>query len=233
MLGSRIAIIPARGGSKRIPRKNIRLLGGKPMLAYTVEAALQSDCFERVIVSTDDAQVAEVARAAGADVPFLRSATIADDQTPVSTVTIDMLERLAAQGRAFDAVAQLLPNCPLRDADDVRASLTAFASSDGAFQISVSAFGWLNPWWAMKLGPASQVEAVFPEALKARSQDLPALYCPNGSIWWAKVDALMRSSTFYGPGLRGFPLKWQHAVDIDEEADFELAELLLARRRGP
>ncbi len=226
----RLAVIPARGGSKRLPHKNILPLAGKPLLVYTVEAALGSGCFDRVVVSTDDDRIADVARAAGADVPFVRSADTADDHTPVSAVTVDALQRLASQGEHYTVVAQLLPNCPLRDADDVRASFVAFDASAADFQISVTAYGWLNPWWAMKLGEQSQLEPLFEDALRARSQDLAALYCPIGAIWWARSAALATSGTFYGPDVRGFPLAWQHAVDIDDEGDLAMAEALLAMR---
>ena len=229
MSGPCLAVIPARGGSKRIPHKNIRPLGGKPMLVYTVEAALESGCFERVIVSTDDPRIAEVAMEAGAEVPFLRADDIADDHTPASRVTIDALQQLASRGQRFTTVAQLLPNCPTRDAQDVRASRAAFDASGAAFQVSVTPFGWLNPWWAMRLDPDHRLEPTFPEALKARSQDLPPLYCPNGSVWWAQVETLIAVGTFYGPDVRGFPLAWQHSVDIDDEADLALAERLLRR----
>ncbi len=225
----RLAVIPARGGSKRIPHKNIRPLGGRPLLAHTVEAALASGCFDRVVVSTDDDAVAAAAREAGAEVPFVRGAAIADDHTPVSAVTLDALERLDAAGERFAQVAQLLPNCPLRDAGDVRASLAAFEASDAEFQISVTRYGWLDPWWAMQIGDGGRLEPLFPDALARRSQDLAELFCPTGAVWWARTAALRRAGTFYGEGVRGFPLAWRHAVDIDDEDDFAMAEALALR----
>src|ERR1700733_10576572 len=114
-----IAIIPARGGSKRIPGKNIRPLAGKPLIAYTLAAADESGLFERVVVSTDSLEIAEMARRFGAEVPFLREATLADDFTPVSSVTVDALCRLDPAGDRFEVVAKLMPNCPLRTADDI------------------------------------------------------------------------------------------------------------------
>ena len=122
MLDRAIAIIPARGGSKRVPGKNIRPLAGKPLIAYTIEAALGSRLFHRVVVSTDSEDIAAVARTYGAEVPFLRSAGISDDITPVSAATADALERLDPDEDQYRLVAQLMANCPLRTAEDVRSS---------------------------------------------------------------------------------------------------------------
>ena len=147
---ARLAVIPARGGSKRIPGKNVRPMQGRPLLAYTVEAAVGSGLFERVIVTTDSAEIAVIARASGAEVPFLRDPTLADDITPVSRATIDVLERLGQAGQAYEQVCQLMPNCPLRTADDVTASHRQFVATSASAQISVVRFGWQNPWWAMR-----------------------------------------------------------------------------------
>src|SRR5690606_28690736 len=124
--GGNLAVIPARGGSKRLPRKNLLPLGGLPMIAHTIRAAVDAGCFDRVVVSTDDPELAAVAMEHGAEVPFMRDAAIADDHTPVSAAAVDALQRLAAVGESYDRVSLLLPNCPLRDADDVRASYDAF-----------------------------------------------------------------------------------------------------------
>ncbi len=228
MVETALAVIPARGGSKRLPRKNIRTLAGKPLIIYTIEAALESGCFESVVVSTDDDDIAALARGAGAEVPFVRPAALSDDHTPVSNVTIAALELLDPNGERYPLVAQLLPNCPLRDADDVRSSFRAFKGSSADFQLSVTRYGWLDPHWAMELSSDGIIDPLFPEALKQRSQDLPTLYCPTGAVWWARSVALRRAGTFYGPGVRGYPLAWQHAVDIDDESDFAMAEALVA-----
>src|SRR5580698_5131234 len=119
MAATIVAIIPARGGSKRIPGKNIRPLAGKPIIAYTIAAALESGLFERVVVSTDSEAIAAIARQFKAEVPFLRDQALADDFTPVSSATADALLRLDPAGDRFDSVAQLMPNCPLRTAADV------------------------------------------------------------------------------------------------------------------
>jgi N-acylneuraminate cytidylyltransferase len=226
---AKLAVIPARGGSKRIPRKNIRLLAGKPLLAYTVEAALLSGVFTRVVVSTDDKEIAAIAKTYGAEVPFLRDAHLADDQTHVSLVTLKVLEQLDPTD-TFMHVCQLMPNCPFRTAEDIQDSFRHFLATGAETQLSVTRYGWLNPWWAFQM-PEARLEPLFPEALKQRSQDLPALYCPSGAIWWATAEALRRYQTFHSESRTGFELSWQHALDIDDEEDWAMAEVLVRTKR--
>lgn len=223
-----LAVIPARGGSKRVPHKNIRVMHGKPLIAYTVEAALQSGVFARVIVSTDSEEIADVARSVGAEVPFLRDAALADDITPVSAATVDVLVRLDPQGTLFEGVCQLMPNCPLRDAPDVVASHQQFATSGARAQLSVVRYGWQNPWWAFERGADLSLTPLFPDALRQRSQDLPELFCPTGAIWWAKASVLREAGTFHAEGRTGCEITWQHGMDIDTLEDWAMAEMLLA-----
>jgi len=224
----RIAIIPARGGSKRIPRKNIIDFDGKPMIAWTIRAALESDCFDRVLVTTDSEEIAEVSIAAGASVPFLRQEN-ADDAAPSSLATISALKQAEAHWQTrFDRVAQLMPNCPLRDAAHIRAAMDNFRMREIDYQISCFRFGWMNPWWALKLDVDMTPTRLFPEALSKRSQDLEHLYCPTGAIWIAGRDALLEAGTFYGPDHRFFSMDWIGAVDIDDMDDYRMA-LALAR----
>lgn len=224
-----LAVIPARGGSRRLPRKNVRPLLGRPALAYTIEAAVDSGLFDRVVVTTDDPDIAATARACGAETPFLRSASLSHDLVPVSEATVDALERLDRDGRAYGAVAQLMPNCPLRTAEDVRASYAAFAAGAAPTQLSVTEFGWLNPWWAMRLGGGGQLEPLFPDQATSRSQDLPELVCVTGAIWWARPPVLRATRTFHVPERTGFVLPWWRAVDVDTEQDWRMAETLLWR----
>ena len=223
-----IAIIPARGGSKRIPRKNIIDFDGVPMIAWTIRAALESDCFDRILVSTDSKEIAEISIAAGASVPFLRQEN-ADDTAPSSVATISALKQAEAHWQTrFDRVGQLMPNCPLRDAAHIRAAMDNFRMRDIDYQISCFRFGWMNPWWAVKLDVDMTPTRLFQEALSKRSQDLEHLYCPTGAIWIAGRDALLEAGTFYGPDHRFFPMDWIGAVDIDDMDDYRMA-LALAR----
>lgn len=227
-----VAVIPARAGSRRVPGKNIRLLLGRPAIAYTIEAALNSGVFSRVVVTSDSEEIAAIARSCGAEVPFLRDRALADDETPVSAATADALDRLAPSG-PIDLVAQLMPNCPLRTADDVRASWAAFVASGADSQLSVTRFGWLNPWWAFQLGPRDILAPVFPDRITQRSQDLPDLFCPTGAVWWARAEVLRSSRTFHVAGRTGWEIPWQRAIDIDTEADWEMAEALLRMAGSP
>ena len=221
-----LAVIPARCGSKRIPGKNIRPLAGKPMIAYTITAALESGLFERVVVSTDSLEIAEVAQQYNAEVPFLRDKNLSDDFTPVSLVTADALRRLDPDGKYFDSVAQLMPNCPLRNAEDVIDSHLQFERNSVESQISVVRYGWQNPWWAMRRNDRGELEPLFREQISSRSQDQPELFCPTGAIWWTRAETLRRTQTFHLENRTGWEIPWERAIDIDTFEDLALAEVI-------
>jgi pseudaminic acid cytidylyltransferase len=226
MAGKIIAIIPARGGSKRIKGKNIRPLVGKPIIAYTIAAARESGLFEHVVVSTDSEEIAEVARQYNAEVPFLRDENLADDFTPVSSVTADALVRLDPHGNKFNMVAQLMPCCPLRTADDINDSYRQFKKTRAESQISMVRYGWQNPWWAMRHNERQELKPVFSEQMTARSQDLPDLFCPTGAIWWARTEVLRRTKTFHLDNRTGWEIPWRRGIDIDTFEDWAMAEVL-------
>jgi N-acylneuraminate cytidylyltransferase len=223
-----IAIIPARAGSKRIPHKNIVEFMGKPMIAWTIEAALESGIFTDILVSTDGEDIAGLSRRLGASVPFLRDSKDADDLAPVSIVTVNSLIQMEQHKLVhYDVVVQLMPNCPCRTADDIVNSYDNFLNSSADFQISVFRFGWMNPWWAMILdGKTMKPKPLFSEALKSRSQDLEELYCPTGAVWIAEAEGLKKQKTFYGEGYAVFPLNWRNSVDIDDMDDLRMAEVI-------
>jgi CMP-N-acetylneuraminic acid synthetase len=202
-------------------------MAGRPLIAYTVEAALGSGVFARVVVSTDDEEIARIGRACGAEVPFHRAASLADDVTPVSAATADALGRLDPDGAVFVDVAQLMVNCPLRTAADVCASHAAFLASGAPAQISVARYGWQSPWWALTRDAAGRLEPLFADRLLQRSQDLPELFCPTGAIWWASAETLRTKRTYHVEGRTGWELPWGRAIDIDTEDDWQLAELLM------
>ncbi len=232
-MSGKIAIVLARSGSKRLPRKNILQLGGKPMLAWTVEAAVQSGCFQRVLVSTDDQEIAEVGRHFGAEVPFLR-AQATDDMASASQATLVALEQAEEHwGEKYQVVAQLMANCPLRNRDNVVDSVRHFESIGAPSQISAFRFGWMNPWWAAKIEANGLPEYLFPEARGSRSQDLPALYCPSGALWIADRDKLAEAGTFYMQGHRLYPMDWVNALDIDDGEDLAMARACVELRGKP
>ena len=223
-----LAVIPARGGSKRVPGKNLRPLLGKPLIAYTIEAALRSGVFERVIVTTDSEEIAELARHHGAEAPFLRDASLSDDFVPVSAATIDALERLDPRKILYEFVCQLMPNCPLRTEADIVNSLEQFLATGATSQLSVVRYGWQNPWWAMRRDDAFALEPLFADRITERSQDLPELFCPTGAVWWAKANVLRSEKTYHVAGRTGWEMPWERGIDIDTEADWIMTEVLLA-----
>jgi N-acylneuraminate cytidylyltransferase len=160
---------------------------------------------------------------------FIRTSTLADDTT-VSLVTLDALERVDPDGTRYHHVAQLMANCPLRNAEDIINSYKQFLESDARAQISVTRYHWLNPWWAMTRTDNFRFEPIFPEKLSERSQDLPDLFCPTGALWWAKTDVLRRDKTFYIAERTGWEMPWERAIDIDTHEDWELAEILLLNK---
>jgi CMP-N-acetylneuraminic acid synthetase len=219
-----IAVIPARSGSKRIPKKNIVDFMGKPIVAWTINAAIKSNIFDRIILSTDSEEIASVAREFGLEVPFLRTDKN-DDISPVTEATIIAVKQAERYyNEKYDLVVQLMPNAPLRDEIDINNHFNSFVNCKLDFQISSFKFGWMNPWWAFKQNQDGTNEWMLKEGVNKRSQDLEDLFCPTGVIWIAKVDKLIESNTFYGPGYKFCEIDWKHAVDIDNYEDLKFAE---------
>ena len=231
MVRKNVAIIPARGGSKRILKKNIVDLEKKPMVAWTIEAALSANIFDRVLVSTDDKEIASVAQAFGCEVPFLRDKCI-DDYCPVSEAVLYALEQLEKDlNEKNDTVFQLMPNCPLRTSRHILYAYENFSCKKMFFQISCFKFGWMNPWWAFKLKKNGKADMLFSQMHGIRSQDLEELYCPTGAVWIASVEKLKQTKSFYTDSTVFFPMDWKAAVDIDNIDDLEAAKALFAMQR--
>ena len=225
-MSENIAIIPARGGSKRISKKNILEFFDKPMIAWTIEAAIKSNIFTKVLVSTDCEEIAKVSKDYGAEVPFLRK-SYADDMSPVSLATHDALIKAEDfWSLGFDTVTQLMPNCPLRNNKDIVDAMKTFEQKKRDFQISCFKFEWMNPWWSFKYQEDDKHAFMFPEAVNKRSQDLDSLFCPTGSIWIAKAKKFKSTQTFYGDGFKFEPMNWVSAVDIDNYEDLDFAKAL-------
>ena len=226
-----IAIIPARGGSTRVPYKNIMGFNGKPMIAYTINAAKESGLFEHVIVSTDDEKIAEVSRQCGAEVPFLRT-QYADHHSTVSLATLFALNQAEEYYKEkYDIVVQLMANCPIRDAKDIQAAYENFVQKKSEAQISCFKFGFSNPWWAFTLDEDGRGTSIIKEDTNKRSQDLKTLYCPTGAIWISTVQHLRKHENFYG-NHRYFEIDWKHAVDIDSYDDVEMANVVFNMING-
>jgi N-acylneuraminate cytidylyltransferase len=223
-----IAVIPARGGSKRIPQKNIIDFMGKPIIAWTIEAAQKCNLFDRIIVSTDSSNIAKVAKNYTLDVPFLRNDK-SDDMSTVTEATLVAIQQAEAYyNEKYDVVVQLMANAPLRDEKDIQVHIKNFFESKKIFQISSFKFGWMNPWWAFKINKHGSHEWMLKEGIGKRSQDLEELFCPTGAIWIAKVEALKKAGSFYGPDYNFCELNWKHSVDIDNFEDLEFAKAVFS-----
>lgn len=214
-----LAVIPARGNSRRIPHKNIKDFNGKPLLAWTIEAAQESGVFDKIIVSTDDQEIAHLAMVHGVDVPFMRDKSLADEMTPAYKATLDVAQRFPE----YDNVCQLMPTSPLRDAKDVFRSHSHFIAQELAWpMISVTDFGWQNPHWAV----TSDFYHIHVGKIHERSQDMEKLYCITGAVWWIKSKYLLDWETFYTGSEQPFIMDWIHGIDIDTMQDWMLAERL-------
>ncbi len=221
----RIAIIPARGGSKRIPKKNIIDFHGKPLIAWTIEAAIKSNLFDRIVVSTDSEEIAEISERFGAQVPFMRNVN-ADDYTNVSLATTSALIQSEKYFREiYDVVTQLMPTCPLRSSFDICKAIENFDVGSAPSQISCTEFGWCNPWWAAMIGDDKKPSKIFLNSHGQRSQDLPRLYCPTGATWVAKSQFLKKVNDFYGPNHVYFQMDWLRSIDIDDDYHLSLAAM--------
>jgi CMP-N-acetylneuraminic acid synthetase len=219
------ALIPARGGSKGIPRKNVRPIAGKPLIAWTIEAARAARGLDAVIVSTEDPEIADVARAAGAEVPFLRPVELAADETPGIDPVLHALHMLPQH----DAVLLLQPTSPLRGTRDIEGVLRLVAEARPPSVVSVCE-PEDHPAWMFRMEAGQRLERLSDAPEIARRQDLPAVYALNGAIYYARADWLAARRSFVGPGTLGYPMSAEDSVDIDGPLDWKLAELLLAER---
>lgn len=220
-----LALIPARGGSTGIPRKNVREIAGKPLIAWTIEAALAAEGIARVVVSTEDEEIAAVARKWGADVPFMRPAELATDEAP----GIAPVLHAAAELTDYDELLLLQPTSPLRGRAEIEALLAMARDGSAPSVVSVSEASE-HPAWMFRMAPGGRLKNLggFEEA--ARRQDLPALYMLNGAMYWVRTDWLRREQKLVGRDTLGFVMDAQTSVDIDTMLDWRLAELLLADR---
>jgi pseudaminic acid cytidylyltransferase len=217
----RLAIIPARGGSKRLPRKNILPFLGRPIIAHTIDAAASSGCFARVVVSTEDAEIAEAARAAGADI-HRRDPALATDAATLTEVCLDILASEERDGRTYDTFACLYATAPLRRADDIAAVVALAEQPDTDFALAVTAYA-LPPHQALRLGEDGGLAPMWPDLVNLRADKIGRLVVDNGSTNVAKVAAFRQHRTFYGPRLAGHLMPRERSVDIDEQSDYDLA----------
>lgn len=225
-----IAIIPARGGSKGLPGKNIRPLYGKPLIAYTIEEALKSKNIRRVIVSTDDHEIAELSIKYGAEVPYLRPAELASDYSPtIDTVIYAINKMKEVENYIPDYVCLLQCTTPLKTAVHIDGAIEKLIDSgmDGIVSVCESE---AHPYW-MQVFNGEKLEPFIGQDIKIlRRQDLPEVYKFNGAIWVVKTQNLLEEKSLIVKNQTGYIMNIEDSVDIDTEADFKYAEMLIKVR---
>lgn len=221
---SNVAIIPARGGSKRIPRKNIRDFLGKPIIAYSIEVALESGLFVEVMVSTDDEEISEVAKKYGARVPFMRSEENADDYATTVDVLIEVLKIYQQQGKQFEYGCCIYPTAPLLKSAFLENAYEKLINEDFSTVFPVVEFSYPIQR-SLKLNVKGKAEMNWPEHLKSRSQDLQSAYHDAGQFYWFKVEELLKEKKLFGNNSGAIILPNTIVQDIDTEEDWKLAEM--------
>lgn len=220
----RICIIPARGGSKRIPGKNIKDFLGKPIVAYSIEAALKSGVFDEVMVSTDDETIAEVARKYGASVPFLRSEKTSDDYATTADVIREVLERYRGKGVCYDAICCLYATAPFVTAEKLRdaAGIIDEGEFDSAFTCVAFSYPVLR---GLEINERGRIEMRWPEYRDSRSQDLPKIYHDAGQFYFATVAAFERAGSLWGDNTAPIVVSELEVQDLDTPEDWKIAEM--------
>jgi CMP-N-acetylneuraminic acid synthetase len=225
-----LGVIPARGGSKGIPGKNLRMLAGRPLLAYTIEAALASRRLSRVVLSTDDAAIAETGRGLGVAVPFMRPPALATDETPMLDVLLHAVRDLAGAGFGADVVVLLQPTSPLRRAEHIDAAVDLLESTRADSVVSVVEVPHqFSPPSLLRLD-GDQLHAYVEGPVATRRQDKPRVFARNGPAVLAVRTATLDAGSLYGADSRALVMEPRESIDIDVPWDLELAALALARR---
>ena len=220
----KVAIIPARGGSKRIPRKNIRPFCGKPIIAYSIEAALSSGVFDRVLVSTDDEEIAEVASKFGAEIPFIRPAALADDLTGTHDVVKHASARLQDQGESPTQACCIYATAPFVRAEDIKRGLDMLINAGKSYAFSVTSFEFPIQR-AISISEDGGVIPVDPVAIRMRSQDLQETYHDAGQFYWGTTQAYLDDEPLFSPVSLPVVLPRYRVQDIDTLEDWHRAEI--------
>jgi N-acylneuraminate cytidylyltransferase len=222
-----IAIIPARGGSKGLPRKNIRLLSNKPLIAYSIESASQSQLIHRVIVSTDDEEIAEIVKKFGAEV-IIRPSELATDTAATIDVILHCLSSLEEQNDIPDCIVLLQPTSPLRTVKDIDGAISEWVTQDCDSVISVCETDH-TPYLSCTLGKKFLIPTFGEQYFKLRRQDIPQTFVPNGAIYIATPGYLKQKRTFYSDRTLPFVMPKERSVDIDTEIDIIVTEAIMKK----
>ncbi len=221
----RLAVIPARGGSKRIPRKNIKMFCGKPIIAWSIEAAIESGCFDRIIVSTDDEEIAAVAREWGAEVPFMRPKELSDDHVGTTAVIRHAIEWFADKETSFDHVCCIYATAPFVTADDIQRGLKTLKESGSDYAFSVTNYPFPIQR-SLKITSEGQIEMFQPEHFSTRSQDLEDAYHDAGLFYWGRSEAWIQELPLFSEHAVSIMLPRHRVQDIDTMDDWIHAEIL-------
>jgi pseudaminic acid cytidylyltransferase len=221
----KLAIIPARGGSKRIPRKNIKQFAGKPMIAWSIEAALASGCFDRVIVSTDDAEIADIARAHGAEVPFMRPPELSDDHTGTIPVVAHAVSWMARQVGPVEFACCLYATAPFVHAQDLRHGLDVLQRSDAQYAFTVTNFA-APIQRSFRITGQHRIGIFNPAHFNTRSQDLEEAYHDAGQFYWGRAQAWLTAMPLFSQVSTPIVLPRYRVEDIDTQDDWKRAELM-------
>ena len=220
-----LSLIPARGGSKGIPRKNIRKLSGKPLIAWSIEAAQKSSFVDRIVVSTDDEEIAIIARSYGAEVPFLRPTELSRDDTPGIAPVLHALEQ-------FPEVEQILllqPTSPLRTTADIDGIVKMFREVQAPAAVSICESS-KHPNWMFSCGKDGTLSPFTDNPIATLRQDLPKVYTLNGALYLAKTDWIQQNRSFLSPETLGYVMPPERSADIDTLLDWEWVELLMSKK---
>jgi N-acylneuraminate cytidylyltransferase len=219
-----LAIIPARGGSKGVPRKNIREVAGKPLIAWTIQESRKSCFIDRVVLSSEDPEIIEVAKAWGCEAPFFRPLDLARDDTPGIEPFLHAIQNLP--GYEFGVLLQ--PTSPLRKAEDIDGCIRYCAESGASACVSVSKPD-KSPYWMYTVDGSGRMKPVIPSSSPIdRRQDLPEVYALNGAVYVAKCEWVLKSRTFMVPETVAYPMPHERSVDIDSETDLRWCDFILS-----
>lgn len=226
MNGKKLAIITARGGSKRIPRKNIKEFCGKPILCYSIEAAREAGVFDEIMVSTEDVEIAAIAQKAGAAVPFFRSAKTAGDHASTDDVIMEVLQAYRQAGDEFGSFCCIYPTAPFLKGERLRYAMALLEEADSVMPVVPFSY---PPQRGLLISQAGYIERQFPQYAAVRSQDLPKVYHDCGQFYACRTEAFFREGTTDVPRLLPLVLTEMEVQDIDTSEDWELAELKYQR----
>jgi pseudaminic acid cytidylyltransferase len=227
-----LALIPARGGSRRIPKKNIREFYHKPIISYSISAALEADIFDEVMVSTEDAEIADVSKKFGAQIPFLRSAKTSDDHSTISDVLGEVLAQYETQGKLFDVICVIYPTAPFVTAARIKQGFDLLRDGRNDAVLYVVQFSY--PVQRALTIDRGRLTFMYPENKNKRSQDLESAYHDAGQLFWITRQAFLRDRSVFVENIGALELPETEVQDIDTMEDWQLAELkyqLLLRRR--